>query len=91
MLFHNRQTAVMLFHNRQTAVMLCHNRQTAVMLFHNKQTHVLVKPLVTFKNRNVDFTADINCLAIQITDTLKLHSHVHLLAGELCCVGLLLW
>ena len=87
MLCHNRQTAVTLCHNRQTAVMLCHNRQTAVMLCHNKQTHVLV----TFNNMNVDYTAEIKCLAIQITDTLNCHCHVQLLAGKLCCVRWLLW
>ena len=72
----------------KTAVMLCHNRQTAVMLCHNRETHVLVKPSVTFNHRNVHCTAEINCLGIQITDTLKWHCHVQLLAGELCCVVL---
>jgi len=57
--------------------------KTAVMC-HNTQTHVLVKPLVTFNNMNVDYTAKIKFLAIQITDTLKWHSHVQLLAGKLC-------
>ena len=60
--------------------------KTEVMLFHNRQTHVLVKPLVTFNNMNVDYTAEIKFLGIQIMDTLKCHSHVQLLAGELCCV-----
>jgi len=59
------------------------------MLFHNRQTHVLVKPLVTFNNTNVDYTAEIKFLGIQITDTLKWHSHVQLLAGKLCKVTFL--
>jgi len=54
--------------------------KTVVMLFHNRQTHVLVKPLVTFNNMN---TAEIKFLGIQITDTLKWHSHIQLLAGKL--------
>ena len=56
--------------------------KTTVMLFHNRQTHVLVKPLETFNNMNVDFTAEIKFLAIQITDTLKCHSPVQVLAVE---------
>jgi len=63
--------------------------KTGVMLFHNRQTHVLVKPLVTFNNTNVDYTAEIKFLGIQITDTLKWHSHVQLLAGKLCKVTFL--
>ena len=51
------------------------------------QTHVLVKSLVTFKNMNVDYTAEIKFLGIQITDTLKWHSHVQFLAGKLCKVA----
>ena len=35
---------------------------------------------------NVDYTADIKYIGIQITDTLKWHSHVQLLAGKLCKV-----
>ena len=60
--------------------------KTGVMLCHNRQTHVLVKPLVTFNNMNMDCTAEIKFFGIQITDTLKCHCHVQLLAGELCCV-----
>jgi len=70
----------------KTAVMLCHNRQTAVMLCHNRQTHVLVKPSVTINNMNVDYRAEIKFRGIQITDTLKWHCHLQLLAGKLCCV-----
>jgi len=61
--------------------------KTGVMLFHNRQTHVLVKPLVTFNNMNVDNTAEIKFLDILITDKLKWHSHVQLLAGTLCKVA----
>ena len=57
--------------------------KTGVMLFHNRQTHVLVKPLVTFNNKNVDYTAEIKFLGIQIMDTLKWHSHLQLLAHQL--------
>ena len=62
------------------------------MLFHSRKTHVLVKPLVTFNNMNVDYTAEIKCLRIQITDTLKWHSHVQLLAGTgtLCEVAFMI-
>ena len=60
--------------------------KTGVMLFHNRQTHVLVKPLVTFNNMNVDYTAEIKFLGIQITDTVKCRCHVQLLTGKLCCV-----
>jgi len=35
---------------------------------------------------NVDYTADNKFIGIQITDTLKWHSHVQLLAGKLCKV-----
>jgi len=64
--------------------------KTGVMLFHKRQTHVLVKPLVTFNNTNVDYTAEIKFLGIQITDTLKWHSHVQLLAGKLCKVAFMI-
>ena len=50
--------------------------KTGITLFHNRQTHVLVKPSVTFNNMNLDYTAEIEFLGIQITDTLKWHSHV---------------
>jgi len=43
--------------------------------------------LVTFNNKNVDYTAEIKFLGIQIMDTLKWHSHVQLLAGKLCKVA----
>jgi len=33
--------------------------KTGVKLFHKRQTHVSVKPLVTFNNMNVDYTAEI--------------------------------
>jgi len=46
----------------------------------------LVKPLLTFNNMNVDYTAEIKFIGIQITDTLKWYSHVQLLAGKLCKV-----
>ena len=63
--------------------------KTGVM-FHNGQTHVLTKPLVTFNNMNVDYTAEIKFLGIQITDTLKWHSHIQLLAGKLCKVAFMI-
>jgi len=64
--------------------------KTEVMLFHNTQTHVLVKPLVTFNNMNVEYTAEIKFLGIHITDTLKWHSHIQLLAGKLCKVAFMI-
>ena len=60
------------------------------MLFHSRQTNVLVKPLVAFNNMNVDYTAEIKFLGIQITDTLKWHCHVQLLAGKLCKVAFMI-
>jgi len=60
------------------------------VLFHNRQTHVLVKPLVTFKNMNVDYTAEIKFLGIQIAVKLKWHTHVQLLAGKLCKVAFMI-
>ena len=38
----------------------------------------------------VDYTAEIKFLGIQITDTLKCHSHLQLLAGELCKVAFMI-
>jgi len=52
--------------------------------------YVLVKPLVTFNNMNVDYTAEIKFLGIRITGTLKWHSHVQLLAGKLCKVAFMI-
>ena len=64
--------------------------KTGVILFHNRQTHVLVNPLVTFNNMNVDYTAEIKFLGIQITGTLKWHSHIQLLAGKMCKVAFMI-
>ena len=66
---------------------ICHHNagKTRVILFHNRQT-CFRKPLVTFNNMNVDYTVEIKFLGIQITDTVKCHCHVQLLAGKLCCV-----
>jgi hypothetical protein len=57
------------------------------MLFHNGQTHFLVKPLVTFNKKTMDYTAEIKFRGIQITDTLKWHSYVQLLASKLSKVA----
>jgi len=38
----------------------------------------------------VDYTAEIKFLGIQITDTLKWHSHIQLLAGKLCKVAFMI-
>jgi len=59
-------------------------------LFHNRQTHSLVKPSVTFNKMTMDYIAEIKFLGIQITDTLKWHSHIHLLAGKLCKVAFII-
>jgi len=64
--------------------------KTGVMLCHNRQTHVLVKPLMTFNNMNVDYTAEIKFLGIQITDTLKWHPHIQLLASTLSNVDFMI-
>jgi len=39
---------------------------------------------------NVDYTAEIKFLGIQIMDKLKWHSHVHFLAGKLCKVAFMI-
>jgi len=52
------------------------------MLFHNRP-HFLAKPLVTFNNTTVAYTSDTKFLGIQITDSLKWHSHIQLLANKL--------
>jgi len=41
-------------------------KKAGVMLFHNRQTHVLVKPLLTGNNMTVDYTAEINFLALKL-------------------------
>ena len=64
--------------------------KTGVMLFHNRQIHVLVKPLVTFKKMTVDYTAEMKFLGIQITDTLKWHPHIQLLASKLSKVAFMI-
>jgi hypothetical protein len=58
------------------------------MLFHNRQLQFLVKPSVTFNNATMDYTAETKFLGIQITDTLKCHSHIQLLASKLSKVVL---
>ena len=64
--------------------------KTGVMLFHNRQTHCFVKPLLTFNKMTVDYAAEIKFLGIQITETLKWHSHVQLLAGKLSKVAFMI-
>jgi len=61
--------------------------KTGIMLFCNKQTHFLVKHLVTFNKMTMVYTAEIKFLDIQITNTLKWHSHMQLLAGKLSKVA----
>jgi len=57
--------------------------KTGVMSFHNGQPHFLAKPLVTFNNTTVAYTSDTKFLGIRITDSLKWHSHIQLLANKL--------
>jgi uncharacterized protein YqgQ len=63
---------------------------TGVMLFHKRQTHFPVKPLVTFNKMTMDYTVEMKCLGSQITDTLKWHSHIHLLASKLSKVAFMI-
>jgi hypothetical protein len=56
------------------------------MWFHNRQTQVLGKPLVTVNKMNVDYTAEVKFLGIQIRDTLKWNTHIQSLASKLCKV-----
>ena len=70
--------------------LVINTEKTGVMLFHNRQTHVSVKPLVAFNNMNVEYTTEIKFLGIQITDTLKWHSHIQSLAGKLCKVAFMI-
>ena len=60
------------------------------MLFHNRPTHFLIKPLVTFNKMTMDYTDEMKFLGIQITDTLKWHSHIQLLASKLSKVAFML-
>jgi hypothetical protein len=57
--------------------------KTGVMSFHNGQPHLLAKPLVTFNNTTVAYTSETNFLGIKITDSIKWHSHIQLLANKL--------
>jgi hypothetical protein len=61
-----------------------------VMSFHNGQPHLLVKPLVTFKKLTMTYTSEMKFLVIRITDTLKWHSHVQLLANKLSKVAFMI-
>jgi len=60
------------------------------MSFHNGQPHFLAKPLVTFNNMTVAYTSETNFLGIRITDSLKWHSHIQLLANKLSKVTLMI-
>ena len=57
--------------------------KTGFISFHSGQQHFLVKPLVTFNRTAVAYTSETKFLGIQVTDTLKWHSHIHLLANKL--------
>ena len=50
----------------------------------------MVKPLATFNKMTVDYTAEIKFIGVQITDTLKWHSHIQLLAGKMCNVAFMI-
>jgi phage antirepressor YoqD-like protein len=56
--------------------------KTGVMSFHNGELHLLVKSLVTFNRMVVAYTSETKIFGIQITDTLKWHSHIQLLADK---------
>jgi hypothetical protein len=56
--------------------------KTGVMLFDNRQTRFLVKPLFPFNKMTMDYTTELKFLGIQITDTLKWHSDIQLLASK---------
>ena len=56
--------------------------KTGVMSFHNGQPHFLAEPLVTFNRTAVVCTSETKFLGIQITDTIKWHSHIQLLANK---------
>jgi hypothetical protein len=60
------------------------------MSFHNGQPHFLVKPLVTFNKTAVVYTNETNFLGMQITDTLKWHCHIQLLANKLSKVAFMI-
>jgi hypothetical protein len=61
--------------------------KTGVMLFYNRQMHIPVKTLLTLNKMTVDYTAEMKFRGIQITDTLKWHSHIQLLASKLSKVA----
>jgi hypothetical protein len=64
--------------------------KAGVMLFHNGQPHFLAKPLITFKRTVVTYTSETKFLGIQITDTIKWHSHIQLLANKLTKVAFMI-
>ena len=64
--------------------------KTGVMSFHNGQTHFLANPSVTLKNTTVAYTSETNFLGIRITDSLKWHSHIQLLANKLSKVAFMI-
>jgi hypothetical protein len=64
--------------------------KTGVMSFHNGQPHFLVKPLVTFNRTAVAYISETKFLGIQMTDTLKWHSHIQLLANKLTKVAFMI-
>jgi len=60
--------------------------KTGVMSSHNGQPNFLAKPLVTFNHTTVAYTSETKFLGVRITDSLKWHSHIQLLANELSTV-----
>ena len=60
------------------------------MSFQNGQPHFLAKPLVAFNNTTVTYTSETNLLGIRITDSLKWHSHIQLLANKLSKVAFMI-
>jgi uncharacterized protein YqgQ len=64
--------------------------KTGGMSFHNGQPHLPVKPVVTFNIVTMAYTSEMKFLGIRITDTLKWHSHIQLLANKLSKVAFMI-
>jgi hypothetical protein len=64
--------------------------KTGVTSFHNGQPHFLAKLSVTFNKTAVAYTSKTNFLGIRITDTLKWHSYIQLLANKLSKVAFMI-
>jgi hypothetical protein len=57
------------------------------MSFHNRQEKSSIKPQVSFNKSTLEYTAELKCLGIHITETLKWNSHIHVFVNNLSKVS----